>query len=715
MILNLSKHEDWKLINYRVIDDLITAEFLHDLYNRHLPEINSIRFRNTVCVLRDNQFMSYAPKKEWEILGQILGTRLLNNERNLHGKIYTYINKPKENLELILKDLSTENYIEVKSKEELYYLLLELHYISLGEIYGINLVQIEHGINWALSEYCTKYNINLSDLDGLYGKNQKTIGVEADLYLTELALKVKKNEISINSAIEYYTERFGHITNGYGSFEGTSIETKLNEKLEKNIDYLESKLLKNNSEVERRKSFTPNKGIINLISLAHEIAMLRDRNKALMGKVSHYRNLILNKIAFLNAISREELKRYKLSELFDLTYYDKRVSSEEINTRKNLVVFNRNESFATGEQAELLEECTIKIEHTPNQAVINGICASKGIVRGFVKHIQENYDEIGKNDILVALGTDFNFMDAMINSAGIITQEGGILSHASVVSRELGKPCLIGVENIFNKLPNGSYIELDATNEVIRILELPNYESSVQRFRELDDVLNPLEVGNKIYRLSECNKSGFNVLPGIVISHKDLKNLDLDTIAETIHTQSLKFSFNSTYLILRSSSLDEDQSYSSVAGIYESVTSLNNVNSIKLSILKILGSANNERVSKYFGKNTDKKMSLLIQPFLKQEIGGVIFTNNPMNVREMLVELSYKGAKAVVNGEVDKTIQLTRESDDESLDEFLVTIKRKALEIESCFGFPCDIEWGLANNEIYIFQVRPITAIYSKS
>lgn len=47
--------------------------------------------------------------------------------------------------------------------------------------------------------------------------------------------------------------------------------------------------------------------------------------------------------------------------------------------------------------------------------------------------------------------------------SGIITEEGGLLSHASVVSRELKKPCLIGVVNATKLLKIGDSIGLDAT------------------------------------------------------------------------------------------------------------------------------------------------------------------------------------------------------------------------------------------------------------
>lgn len=74
-----SNHNDWKLINYRSVGDLITAEFLHDLYNQAEIDLNPVHFRNTICVVKNGMFKSYAPQSEWDILAEVLGQNLINN------------------------------------------------------------------------------------------------------------------------------------------------------------------------------------------------------------------------------------------------------------------------------------------------------------------------------------------------------------------------------------------------------------------------------------------------------------------------------------------------------------------------------------------------------------------------------------------------------------------------------------------------------------
>ena len=60
------------------------------------------------------------------------------------------------------------------------------------------------------------------------------------------------------------------------------------------------------------------------------------------------------------------------------------------------------------------------------------------------------------------------FVPLMQKAAAIITDQGGILSHAAIVSRELGKPCITGTENATSLLKDGDMVEVDADEGVVR-------------------------------------------------------------------------------------------------------------------------------------------------------------------------------------------------------------------------------------------------------
>lgn len=78
---------------------------------------------------------------------------------------------------------------------------------------------------------------------------------------------------------------------------------------------------------------------------------------------------------------------------------------------------------------------------------IIGIPASGGIVTGIPNYLDDVNDisKFNKGEILLADFTDPDWVPAMIESKGIVTAEGGFLSHSAIISRELGIPCVTGI------------------------------------------------------------------------------------------------------------------------------------------------------------------------------------------------------------------------------------------------------------------------------
>jgi len=95
--------------------------------------------------------------------------------------------------------------------------------------------------------------------------------------------------------------------------------------------------------------------------------------------------------------------------------------------------------------------------------ILTGIGASPGIATGKVK-IVSNYREsveLRKGDVLVAKITDPSMVMAMSNSAAIICDIGGIGSHPSIVSREMGTPCVVNTKNATKILKDGDEVKVD--------------------------------------------------------------------------------------------------------------------------------------------------------------------------------------------------------------------------------------------------------------
>ncbi|AXI09670.1 pyruvate kinase [Oceanobacillus zhaokaii] len=81
----------------------------------------------------------------------------------------------------------------------------------------------------------------------------------------------------------------------------------------------------------------------------------------------------------------------------------------------------------------------------------------------FAKNAKEAIEKVKEGDILVTNGTDRDMMEAIEKAGGIITQEGGLTSHAAVVGLSLGIPVIVGVDDVFEMLTDGQAITIDST------------------------------------------------------------------------------------------------------------------------------------------------------------------------------------------------------------------------------------------------------------
>lgn len=106
------------------------------------------------------------------------------------------------------------------------------------------------------------------------------------------------------------------------------------------------------------------------------------------------------------------------------------------------------------------------------EKMLKGIAASPGLAKGKVKVISSNEDLNNFEDgsILVTHLTDPTMVMVMSRSAAIVTDIGGMMSHPSIVSREMGIPCVVGTQQATSILKDGMEVEVDGTNGIVKIV-----------------------------------------------------------------------------------------------------------------------------------------------------------------------------------------------------------------------------------------------------
>jgi len=97
--------------------------------------------------------------------------------------------------------------------------------------------------------------------------------------------------------------------------------------------------------------------------------------------------------------------------------------------------------------------------------LMSGASASPGMASGPVKIVEaaSEIDKVIKGDVLVAEMTTPDFVPAMKRAVAIITDRGGRTSHAAIVSRELGIPCIVGTEKATTSLKDGQMVTVDGS------------------------------------------------------------------------------------------------------------------------------------------------------------------------------------------------------------------------------------------------------------
>ncbi len=122
------------------------------------------------------------------------------------------------------------------------------------------------------------------------------------------------------------------------------------------------------------------------------------------------------------------------------------------------------EKLATEKAFELTSDDVVDAKE------ISGQIGYKGTVIGKVKivYTKEDLSKVLQGDILVSPMTTPDFLPAMKLAGAFVTDEGGLLCHAAIVSREMKIPCVIGTKIATQLLKDGDIIEVDANRGIIR-------------------------------------------------------------------------------------------------------------------------------------------------------------------------------------------------------------------------------------------------------
>jgi phosphoenolpyruvate synthase/pyruvate phosphate dikinase len=153
---------------------------------------------------------------------------------------------------------------------------------------------------------------------------------------------------------------------------------------------------------------------------------------------------------------------------------EKVLSKKDLQNRFKECVLYTEKGFEAIYTGSTLKKLTKNIGRVfdKNQKELVGQTAQPGYAKGIVKIILRAKDisKMNKGDILVSIATDPDIVPAMKMAGAIVTEQGGITSHAAIVSRELGIPCVIGTKIATKIFKDGDLVEVDANKGIVKKL-----------------------------------------------------------------------------------------------------------------------------------------------------------------------------------------------------------------------------------------------------
>ncbi|MFH1545718.1 MAG: PEP-utilizing enzyme [archaeon] len=307
--------------------------------------------------------------------------------------------------------------------------------------------------------------------------------------LLKIAIKSKRVMLKgkgIENALENHSKRFGFL--GTYIFYGEPIEAKDFKKKLKNLakkplSKLEKDRLKEKNRFKENKKET--KEIIKKFRLSKsEARKIRDI------KVSLHTSMICDEYYTYTSFKIRPLlfeigKRFSLSynQLIEmrneeiLSLFERKLNKRELNEINSrfkdaaIILEKGKTKVITGKELELYSKPYLaEMKKIKGLNEIKGETAFPGKVKGRVNIIGRVTDlpSFRKGNILVTGSTLPQYVPAMKKALAIITDEGGMLSHAAIMSREFKKPCIIGTKIATRVLRNGDFIEVNASGGIVR-------------------------------------------------------------------------------------------------------------------------------------------------------------------------------------------------------------------------------------------------------
>lgn len=319
---------------------------------------------------------------------------------------------------------------------------------------------------------------------------------ENEIELLKLAIKIAQSKelndalendsqenAELNSLIKEHVKKYGWVNYNWSGpyldeeyfreiLRGLVKEKDLQQKLD---DLLAVNKLTKEKQDQFYKELSLDKWELNLLKTARDLLYIKVYRKEIGFRANWLSDILAKEIAKRLNLTPKQV-RFLMPKEVEEKFNDRGLSEEEINERLKFCVFanylGEAEAFI-GKKAKVLADNIIQEKVSDIKEISGKVAYHGGKIKGAVKLIRttEEMNKFCAGDILVSPATTPNLMSVIKKSSAIITDEGGITSHAAIVSRELGVPCVIGTKVATKVLKDGQLVEVDADKGIVNILK----------------------------------------------------------------------------------------------------------------------------------------------------------------------------------------------------------------------------------------------------
>jgi len=210
---------------------------------------------------------------------------------------------------------------------------------------------------------------------------------------------------------------------------------------------------------------------------------MQDERKEAVQRQIYIIDQLLSEMVRRRGLKRSDLDYYTIKETLSLIKNYRIINQNVLKKRKKNIVLlsllkngQMMEYILSGKQARsIIKFFDERKKVKAREGIIKGFVASIGLsprVSGRVRIVLEpsKIKDFRKGDILVAGMTRPEFVPLMRKARAVITNEGGITTHAAIVSRELNIPCIIGTKIATRVLKDGDKVEMDLEKGTVKKL-----------------------------------------------------------------------------------------------------------------------------------------------------------------------------------------------------------------------------------------------------